>query len=531
MRNPPALPGLLFRRPRLLLACAACGFTLFAGAATSAQGTEVFDLVVQNGRVIDPESQLDAVRDVGIRDGKIAAISGQRLRGKRSIDAKGLVVAPGFIDLHSHAHQLPGTRMQAFDGVTTSLELEGGVLPVSRFYEQAQQEGRPINFGASTSWAAARYAVFNSISASEVPVHLNEMFKKDNWVNSLADARQREQIVGMVEEGIREGSVGVGLLLAYAPGSGNKEYYAVNKLAASRKVPTFTHVRSASVIEPRSAFEAYEEVVATAVATGAQMHICHLNSTSGRDIELAKDVISAAQQRGLPISVEAYPYPAASTMIGSAFFRGADWQQRLGGVRYEDFLLSGESLTEARFKELQQNKPETIIVFNYLRPDINPKDDAYLDLSVLYPGGAIASDAGWWTVDGKPVEGDVWPVPKNAFSHPRSAGTFSRVLRVYVRESGKLTLMQAIEKASLIPARILERSVPQMKEKGRIRQGADADLIVFDADTVGDRATFVMPAQPSVGMRYVIVNGTPVISKGELVRAARPGKAIRREVG
>ena len=215
-------------------------------------------------------------------------------------------------------------------------------------------------------------------------------------------------------------------------------------------------------------------------------------------------------------------------MIGSAFFRGPNWQERLGGVRYEDFLLDGVPLDQARFDELQKDKPETVIVFNYLRPDINPRDDAYLDMSILYPGGAIASDAVWWTVDGKQVEGDVWPLPKNAFAHPRTAGTFSRVLRVYVRESRKLTLMQAIEKASLVPARILEASVPQMKEKGRLREGADADLIVFDPATVSDRATFVQPAQPSVGMRYVIVNGTPVIDKGKLIRDARPGKGIRR---
>ena len=510
------------------VALLSCSLTLFAHAALAASGAETFDLVVRNGRVIDPESRLDAVRDVGIRNGKVAAISEKPLEGRRAIDAKGLVVAPGFIDLHSHAQQLPGARMQAFDGVTTALELEGGVLPVDRFYEKVTQEGRPINFGASTSWAAARYAVFNSLDPTDMPAHLNEMFKKDNWVNSIADESQRTRIVEIVDRGMREGSLGVGMLLAYAPGSGLKEYYAVNKLAASRGVPTFTHVRYGSVTEPKSAFEAYEEVVATAASTGAQMHICHLNSTSGRDIELAREVISSAQRRGLPISIEAYPYPAASTMIGSAFFRGPNWQERLGGVRYEDFLLDGVPLDQARFDELQKDKPETVIVFNYLRPDINPRDDAYLDMSILYPGGAIASDAVWWTVDGKQVEGDVWPLPKNAFAHPRTAGTFSRVLRVYVRESRKLTLMQAIEKASLVPARILEASVPQMKEKGRLREGADADLIVFDPATVSDRATFVQPAQPSVGMRYVIVNGTPVIDKGKLIRDARPGKGIRR---
>lgn len=512
---------------RIALVTITCGLALSA-TTVCAQTDATFDLVVQNGRVIDPQTQLDAVRNIGIRDGKIVVVTEERLRGKRTVDAKGLVVAPGLIDLHSHGQQLPAARMQAFDGVTTALELEGGQLPVDRFYDAAAKEGRPINFGASASWAAARYAVFNSLPSSELPVHLNEMFKKDNWVNTIADPEQVEKIVALLDDGLAQGAIGVGVLLAYAPGSGNKEYYEVNQLAARWRLPTFTHVRHSSVLEPKSAFEAYQEVIATAAATGAQMHICHLNSTSGRDIELSVQIISAAQQRGLPISVEAYPYAAASTMIGAAFFRGPNWQERLGGARYEDFELDGKSLDAASFDELQQSKPQTVIVFKYLRPDLNPLDDAYLDRSVLYPGGAIASDAGWWTVKGEVLEGDVWPLPKDAYSHPRSAGTFSRLLRLYTRESSKLTLMQAIDKASLIPARILEASVPQMKAKGRIASGADADIIVFDPATVADRATFSAPAQTSVGMHYVIVNGTPVIWKGELIRDALPGRAIRR---
>ncbi len=510
-------------------------FALMLGAMlltkwpSGAAATEAYDLVLRNGRVIDAESRLDATRSVGVRDGKIAALSTEPLRGRRTIDATGLVIAPGFIDLHAHGQQLPAARMQAFDGVTTALELETGALPVSRFYEAAAKEGRPINYGAAASWAMARYAVFNDLSPEQLPRNSNEMLKSDNWVHELATPEQIEKIMAALDAGLREGALGIGVPLGYAPGSGYKEYYAVNKLAARHAVPSYTHVRYASVIEPKSAFEAYQELIATAAATGAHMHVCHLNSTSGRDIELAAEVISAAQKRGLTITVEAHPYPVASTAIGSAFFREPDWQARLGGLRYEDFEVNGEPLDERRFNELQQTKPETVITVRYLRPDTNPKDDAYLDISVLYPGGAIASDGMFWMREGKLIEGDVWPLPKDAYAHPRSAGTFGRLLRVYVRESGKLTLMQAIEKASLIPARILEKSAPQMKNKGRIKPGADADLIVFDPATVSDRATFAVPAQTSVGMRHVIVNGTPIIANGKLVRNALPGQPIRRQ--
>ncbi|MEO8362424.1 MAG: amidohydrolase family protein, partial [Vicinamibacteria bacterium] len=167
----------------------------------------------------------------------------------------------------------------------------------------------------------------------------------------------------------------------------------------------------------------------------------------------------------------------------------------------------------------------------FMRPDRSPADQDFLDQSVLMPGGAIASDAmPWTTPDGKAISGDVWPLPTNAIAHPRSAGTFTRFLRDYVRERRKETLRDGLRRMTLIPAQILEASVPQMKAKGRVQVGKDADLVVFDLATVTDRGTFTQPAQTALGMRYVIVNGTPIIQKGELVREAMPGRPVRRAV-
>jgi N-acyl-D-glutamate deacylase len=146
------------------------------------------------------------------------------------------------------------------------------------------------------------------------------------------------------------------------------------------------------------------------------------------------------------------------------------------------------------------------------------------------PGGAIASDGMPWTSKGQSLTGDVWPLPADAFAHPRSAGTFTRFLRDYVRERKKVTLIEGLRRMTLIPAQILEESVPQMKKKGRMQVGADADIVVFDPATVSDRATYTEPNQTAVGMRYVIVNGTPVIRDGVLVREALPGRAVRRPV-
>ena len=164
-----------------------------------------------------------------------------------------------------------------------------------------------------------------------------------------------------------------------------------------------------------------------------------------------------------------------------------------------------------------------------MRPDRSAADRDFLDQSVLMPGGAIASDAmPWTTPDGKPIRGDVWPLPANAFAHPRSAGTFTRFIRDYVRERQKVSLREGLRRMTLIPTQILEGSVPQMKAKGRVQLGKDADLVVFDLARVTDRGTFSQPAQTAVGMRHVIVNGTPIIRDGELVREAKPGRPLRR---
>jgi N-acyl-D-glutamate deacylase len=499
-----------------------------AGAWSLEAAEPPLDLVIEAGRVIDPESGLDAVRNVGIRDGKVVALTAEKLSGRRVIDARGLTVAPGFIDLHAHGQQLPAARMQAFDGMTTALELEVGLLPVDRYYEQTAREGRPINYGIAASWGAARQAVMDGLEPQPSITGFQRGASATNWSSKIANEEQTRAIAAMIEQGLKEGALGVGFNIGYAPPSGRKEYYEMNKLAAAHGAPTFTHIRYMSVDEPQSAFEAYQEMVAVAAATGARMHICHLNSTSLRDAPKVIELISSAQKRGVPLTVEAYPYAAASTVIGAAMFRGPNWRERLGGVSPADFEHDGVTLNEETFAALQKNEPGAFIVFKYLRPDLHPADQEMLDRSVLFPGGAIASDGLPWTVNGKVLEGDLWPLPANAFAHPRGAGTFTRFLREYVRERQLISLPEAIRKVSLIPAQILEDAVPQMRDKGRLRVGADADIVVFDAQAVSDRATFDRPAQTSVGMRWVLVGGTPVIDSGKLKKDALPGRAIRR---
>jgi N-acyl-D-glutamate deacylase len=484
-----------------------------------------YDIVILGGRVIDPETKLDAIKNVGILNGKIVAITQQKITGKKIIDAKGLVVAPGFIDLHSHGQSIAADRMQAFDGVTTALELENGILPIGDWYKNQSKSGRVLNYGASASLTFSRISEFEGIKAEADLLWFQKAFSLTKWVNNPATPEQIKNILAQIEQGIKEGSLGIGINAGYAPGSGYKELLAVHALAAKYKIPTFTHISGDYPNDPKSAAESIGQIVSFSAATGSQDHICHLNSSSLHDITTTKEIVLGAQKRGLPITVEAYTYGASSTTIGAALFNEEAREKK--NINANQIELNGKPLTEEEFQKTRKESPGAVIVFRFL--DM-PKEEPVLDESILFPGGAIASDAMPWTDKntGVPINDIEWPISKNAFSHPRGAGTFTRLLAHWVRERNALPLSEAIAKSSLYPARILEKSVPQMKSKGRIQKGMDADVIIFDPITVQDKATFTEPVQTSVGMKYVLVNGNIIINDGVLDTNARPGKAIRR---
>ncbi len=495
--------------------------------SANAQKTS-FDLVILNGRVIDPETGLDAIRNVGVRGDTIVKITKREISGERVVDAEGLVVAPGFIDLHAHGQTIPAARAQALDGVTTALEMESGEYPIASFYDAAADEGRPIHYGASVNWSRARSAETAGKEPASYADQIEPKAGGPDWRYTPLKREQTSAVLGRVQKELNDGGLGIGMLLGYIPGSGRNEYYALHELAAENGVPTFTHARYLSNIEPDSSLEGFQEMVAVSAATGAQMHVSHLNSISLRDIGLIRPMLEAAQSNGVNISVEAYPYGAGSTAIGTALFEGENWQARMGGIKKSDFTLDGVPLSDAEFDRLQREAPRTDIVVHFLHPDDNPADRDILAQSILYPGGAIASDGGNWSVNGEDIASDIWPIPSDASSHPRSAGTFSKFLRVYVRENRMIGLKDALAKTSLIPAQILEGAVPQMCKKGRLQEGADADIVIFDMDKVSDRATYEKPAQMSGGFKYVIVAGKPLVWDGELDTTVFPGRPIRR---
>src|SRR6201987_5539536 len=422
----------------------------------------------------DTESWLDAVLNVGIRDGKIASISASPLSGRRVIHAAGLVVAPGFIDLHQHGQNLASERVKAFDGVTTALEMEIGAPDVARFLK-AKEGHSLIHYGTTASDVAARALVFGT------PLPDGTILPKSGpATDQPATPEQIERIQQRLRDEVDAGALGIGMGIAYTPGATRLEVIDTFRVAAERKLPVYTHVRNAGRIEPGSAIEAVEEVIGAAAITGAPLHIVHINSTCLRDSLECISLVAGARARGLDITTEAYPYIAGMTAINSAVFNPG-WREKLG-IDYGNLVLpeTGEHLTKERFEELHNsNKQQWVLVF--------ANTQEIVDAIIPNPLIMIASDG--------------------AEGHPRNAGTYSRVLAQYVREKKTLTLMEALRKMTLMPAQMLERSTPAGRLKGRLQEGADADIVVFDPQTISDRSTYEKPMEPSVGVQYLVVGG------------------------
>ena len=461
-----------------------------------------YDLVLEGGRVMDPETNLDAVRNVGIRDGKIIRISAEPLTGRRVVHAAGLVVAPGFIDLHQHGQEPASQRVKAFDGVTTALEMEIGAPDVTQFLKT--KEGKSlIHYGTTASHAAARALIFGAPLNAVVMdprAGIPEILPKSGpATNQPATPEQIERIQRRLRDELNAGALGIGMGIQYTPGATRLEIIDMFRVAAERRLPVYTHMRSFGRMEPGSAVESVEEVIGAAAITGAPLHIVHINSTCLLDSLECLSLVEGARARGLDVTTEAYPYIAGMTAINSALFNPG-WREKLG-IDYSNLVLpdTGEHLTKERFEELHNSsEQQSVLVFANTQETV--------DAIIPNPLIMIASDG--------------------AVGHPRNAGTYSRVLAQYVREKKTLTLMDALRKMTLMPAQVLERSTPDAHHKGRLQEGADADIVVFDPQTIADRSTFAKPMEESVGVHYLLVGGTILINHSKLVENVFPGRAL-----
>jgi N-acyl-D-aspartate/D-glutamate deacylase len=491
------------------------------------------DLILRGGRVVDPESGLDAVRDVAVSDGRVAEIGNSLAPGAPEVDVGGLVVTAGFIDLHSHVNTVAGLWLQAADGVTTALELEAGVTPVAAAYRMAAAEGRPVNYGFAASWAMARMeAVAGIAPEANLSAFLANM-ASPGWQRPAAPG-QITVMLDRLSADLADGALGIGLLLGYAPASSPDEYLQVCALAAEAGTPTFTHARDLIEMVPTAPIDGAEEIVRAAGQTGAHMHYCHVNSTSQRHVDRVLALVGRAQAAGSRITTEAYPYGSGMTGIGAAFLA----PERLGerGLSPSSLIYAptGERVASVdRLRELRAADPGGLAIIELLRED-DPGDRELLMRSLTFPGSIVASDAMplTWMGPRDPASAaaaapPAWPLPRTAITHPRTAGTFSRALRLLTRDGGPFTLAEALAKCSLWPARVLGDRVPDLRRKGRLQVGCDADIVVFDPGTVTDRASYDDSTRPSAGIRHVLVNGTFVIRAGDVVTDARPGRPVR----
>ena len=451
-----------------------------------------YDTVVMHGRVIDPESNLDAVRNIGITNGMIQAITSSALRGRTTIDATGLIVAPGFIDLHVHDMNEEHHRAQAMDGVTTALELEIGTADIDQWY--SEREGKTlINFGASIG---------------HVPVRMRVMHDPGDFVPSgeaahrAASEQEIEELKRRMEQGLKRGAVAVGFGINYTAAASHWEILEMFRVAARFGASCHVHLRYGGIQEPVNGVAALEEALAAAAITGAPLHVVHVTSVGLRDTPQLLQMITEARARGLEVSTECYPYPAGMTNIESAIFEEG-WREKMG-IDYKDlqWTVTGERLTAESFAKYRKTGGR-VAVFSI------PED--VVNTAIAHSLPIIASDG----------------LLQNGKGHPRAAGTYARILGRYVREAKILTLTEALRKMTLMPAQHLEGRVSMMKNKGRIRIGADADLTIFDAERVIDKATFEEPGKYSEGIKYVLVNGVLVVENGRLRSEVSPGRAVR----
>ena len=458
-----------------------------------ARTSTTYDLVILHGRVMDPASGLDAIRNVGIARGRIAAITIDAIHGRDTVNATSLVVAPGFIDLHQHAQDSASYTVEVTGGVTSAFELEDGTGDVDRWY--AERAGRSvINHGVSIGEGHARMIVMHDTVGRTEPV--------GDAATRTATSAERDSIMRVIEHGLRRGAVAVGFPIAYTPAAGAREILDEFRIASRYHASCHVHMRDVSSDDD---FRDIEEVLAAALVTGAPLQIVHLNSSAREVTPEYLRLIAAARARGLDVTTEMYPYTASMAEIEGATLD--DWE-KMPDAQFArmEWPATGERLTRATFARHRAQKG-----FVIMHPRDESVADAWVRAAVRDPLPMFASDG----------------ILSNGVGHPRVVGTFTRILGRYVREQRDLSLMEALRRMTIAPARRLERRVPAMRRKGRMSVDADADIVLFDPRTVSDRATYREPTLPPAGVPFVFVGGVAVVSHGALRTSAMPGRPLR----
>ena len=505
---------------------------LFAGLGVIPAQAKDYDLVILNGRVMDPESNFDAVRNVGIKDGKIVAVTKKAIEGKETIDASGHVVAPGFIDMHFHNVPVPfGQKLALRDGVTTPMELEAGAYPVDTWY--ASMEGKAqTNYAISVGTGPVREHVLNpDYSVQFAGDFLYDMQVGDkshftmNWSQKIATEEQIDKIGRMIEEGLKQGALGIGHGTGYMEfGVTTKESNLFQELAGKYNTVVFIHGRFSSQQPPTSGLMTVAEQLAPTAVYGGGLVVQHITAQTLDVTPEALQLIDDARAKGIQVIAEIYPYNYGATIAGADYLHPDNYGPNMGRG-YSDMLevaAGMKPLTKERYETLSQNEPGASLIF------YNAKEQTVYD-ALANPNTVLGSDAFPYTLrDGGGPAID-WDTPYDGVNgHPRGAGSHALLLRLSREKKVDIPLSLAVAKMSYLIAQFLQdNGVPQMAHKGRVQVGADADITIFDPNTVTDNATMKNGGLPSTGIPYVVVNGTIVVKGSKVLKGVFPGKPIR----
>ena len=460
---------------------------ILACGIVSAQ--EICELALLNGRVLDPESGTEEVKNIGIRWGRIVYLGTKGVEARRSLDVSGMVVCPGFIDFLSYDQNKTGEYFKAADGVTTNLSMHGASMANFRKLWAKTQGSLYLNQGGAVSQIRLRYSV---------------------GLMGAYDKPTTEQVAAMcrlADAALANGALGLNFSFEYLPGTTTEEAVELAKVVKRYGALCTAHLRYSTMFGEKTNIDAIFEAIDIVRKTGVSFQIDHINSTGGTfSMNTSLELIKKANDEGLDITVDMYPYNSWATYLASARFDG-NWQKRFN-ITYKDLQVANttERLTEAKFKAIRKSNPLTVA---YAIPE---KD---IVTALKFPGMMLGSDT-------------IMEAEKN--NHPRGAGCYARLIQKYVNEGKILTLMEAVRMCSYYPAKRLEKISSAMKNKGRIKVGADADLLVFDPEKIKEKATVEDPAQYSEGFDIVMVNGEIVKDKDGLRKGVFPGKPIKRDI-
>jgi N-acyl-D-aspartate/D-glutamate deacylase len=510
-----------------------------------------YDVIIRNGRVLDGAGNPWTRADVGIREGRIAAVGKLDGPARRVIDAEGLYVAPGFIDMMDQSGSVLGRNGLAENklrqGVTTAIGGEGGTpVPadsVAAWLDSLEEEGISLNFGSYFSSAQARRAVLGM--AGRAPT-----------------GEELERMKSRVRTAMKQGALGMTSALIYPPSSfaSTDELVALGEVAAAHGGIYASHIRG----EGKELVEAVEEAIAVGERAGMPVEIFHFKAAHepgwGTLIREAAARIEAARARGVDVAADQYPYTAGGTGLAATV---PSWAFE-GGTDSLRARLRRPEVRERMKEELETGYPgwwniveaaggwDGIVLVN-ARNEENARFEGMSLADIAEARGQEPPDAAWDLVlegDGRVMaiyhmmsEEDVrWAMQRPWVSigsdagaamnagatdglglpHPRSYGTFPRILGRYVRDEGVLTLEEAVRKMTSWPATRM-----RLQDRGLLREGFRADVVIFDLERVRDRATYDEPMLFPEGIEWVLVNGEVVIEEGGRHTGARPGHALR----